>query len=88
MPIKDAAKKALRQAKKRAIQNKIVRTAYKDALKAVHKAIEAGEVSADLMKMAQQKLDKAAKRGVLKKQTASRRLSRLVKQVANVAKKK
>lgn len=87
MPIKQAAKKALRQAKKRAIQNKIVKNAYKDAVKAVHKAMTAGEVSVELLRAAQQKLDKAAKRGVLKKKTAGRKLSRLVMQVKKAVKK-
>jgi ribosomal protein S20 len=78
MPIKQNAKKALRQAKKRALRNDIVKRAYKDALKAVHKAITAGEQTTELVRVAQQKLDKAAKRGVIKSKTASRRLSRLM----------
>ncbi|MEK7623887.1 MAG: 30S ribosomal protein S20 [Patescibacteria group bacterium] len=87
MPIKQAAKKAMRQAKKRALRNAIVKNAYKDAVKAVRKAMTAGEVSVDLMRAAQQKLDKAAKRGVIKKKAAARKLSRLAAQVKKVVKK-
>ncbi|NCO05327.1 MAG: 30S ribosomal protein S20 [Candidatus Magasanikbacteria bacterium] len=87
MPILNNAKKALRQSKKRAAENKIVKDAYKQALKAVRKALEAGEKDlTEKIQFAQKKLDKAAKKGVLKKNTASRKLSRLMKRV-NVASK-
>ncbi len=78
MPIKQAAKKALRQAEKRAVQNVIVRTAYREAVKAGRKATIAGTETTELLKIAQQKLDKAAKRGVIKHNPAGRKLSRLV----------
>lgn len=81
MPIKQNAKKALRQAKKHAVINNMAKKAYKDALKMVHKALEAGQDTAELLRNAQQKLDKAAKRGVIKSKTASRRLSRLMTKV-------
>lgn len=81
MPIKQSAKKALRQAKKRALANKLVRDSYKQIVKTTKKAIVVGEDAIESMKLVQQKLDKAAKKGVIKKKTASRRLSRLVKQM-------
>lgn len=71
----------MRHAKKRAARNLIVRVAYKDALKAARKAVAAGADAKELIRQAQQKLDKAAKRGVIKKNTAGRKLSRLLKQV-------
>ena len=77
MPIKQQAKKALRQAKKRAERNKVVRDAYKEAIKAVKKAKTAGEDTKELLRIAQKTLDKAAKRGVIKKKTAARKLSRM-----------
>jgi len=89
MPNLKNAKKALRQAKKRAEENLIVKKAYKAALKEVKKAMEAGQKDmTDLIKVAQKKLDKAAKKGVLKKNTASRKLSRLMAKVNEVASKK
>ena len=82
MPIKQSAKKALRQIKKRTIANTVVRDAYKKAVKDVVKAIEAGEKDlAEKVRFAQKKLDKAAKKGVIKRKTAARKLSRLAKKV-------
>lgn len=79
MPIKQNAKKADRQRKKRAARNLVVKNAYKDAVKAVSRAVDAGQDVKEALRMAQQKLDKAAKRGVIKKNTAGRKLSRLMK---------
>ena len=86
MPIKQSAKKALRQARKRAIANKIVKDAAKLAVKNVLKAITAGKDAQDAIKAAQKKLDKAAKKGVIKKQTASRKLSRLMQKINKAVK--
>ena len=82
MPIKNSAKKALRQAKKRAAANKIVKDAAKKAIKAVVKNLEAKKNVKEELRLAQKKLDKAAKKGVIKKQTASRKLSRLANKAA------
>ncbi len=79
MPNKQNARKALRQAKKRTVQNLSVKKAYKAAVKATVVATKA-EV-AEKMRLAQKKLDKAAKKGVLKKNAAARKLSRLTKKV-------
>lgn len=87
MPIKQSAKKALRQAKKRALANKTVRDASKLAVKNVLKALDTGKDLKEVIRAAQQKLDKAAKKGVIKKQTASRKLSRLMKKMNKVVKK-
>lgn len=79
MPNKNNAKKALRQAAKRTIKNKQIKTAYKEAIKDVEKALkEGGDVSA-LIKKAHKKLGKATKRNVLTKNTASRKISKLMK---------
>lgn len=88
MPNLQNAKKALRQAQKRAARNLEVKTAYKKAMKAVLKSFAAGEKDiAAKVTLAQKSLDKAAKRGVLKKNTASRKLSRLMKKVHATEKK-
>ena len=81
MPNIQSARKELRKAKKRAALNKLRRDGFKNAIK---KAIKTP--AADTIKAAQKALDKAAKNGVIKKNTASRRLSRLMKKLA-VAKK-
>ena len=80
MPNKANARKALRQAATRAARNLKVKRAYKVAVKNTLSAVET-EVK-EKMRLAQKALDKAAKKGVLKKNTAARKLSRLAKKVA------
>jgi small subunit ribosomal protein S20 len=88
MPNKQNAKKALRQSEKRAARNLIVKNAYKIAMKTVKKAVVAGQAELkEELRLAQKSLDKAAKRGVLKKNTAARKLSRLTKAVKKAVKK-
>ncbi len=87
MPNTNSARKALRQTKKLTKLNLKAKNAYKDAVKATKKALEAGKDATEAAKLTQKKLDKAAKRGVLKKNTAARKLSRLMKKVNAVAKK-
>ena len=77
MPNIQSAKKELRKMKKRAAANKLRRDGFKDSIK---KAIKTP--SADALKLAQKALDKAAKAGVIKKNTAARKLSRLMKKLA------
>lgn len=73
MPITSSAKKALRNSKKKRIFN--LRT--KDTLQ---KAVKSAKKTLDLS-AAYQALDKAAKKGVIKKNTASRKKSRLAAMV-------
>lgn len=88
MPIKENAKKAMRQAKKRAASNLVVKTAFKKAVKTAKKAVEAGKNDLkEEIRLAQKMLGKAVKKGVLNKNTAARKLSRLMKKVNLVAKK-
>ena len=80
MPNKHAAAKAWSQMKKHALENQIRREAVKETIKKVTKAAGADEAK-KLIAAAQKALDKAAKTGVIKKNTAARRLSRLMKKV-------
>lgn len=86
MPNTNSAKKALRQNVKRAKINLAIKRAYKEAVKNAKSGIERGEEISDLITIAQKKLDKAAKRGVIKKNTASRKLSRLMGMTRKLAK--
>ncbi len=81
MPNQQSAKKELRKMKKRAALNKVRRDTYKTLLK---KAVVSK--STDVLRSAQQALDKAARTGVIKKNTASRKLSRLMKKLNKAAK--
>lgn len=86
MPNKVNAKKALRQSKKRAAENLVVKKAYKVAVKTAL-ASTAAEAT-EKLRLVQQKLAKAAKKGVIKKNTAARKLSRLSKQIKKAVAKK
>ncbi|MBU0661312.1 30S ribosomal protein S20 [Patescibacteria group bacterium] len=87
MPNKNNAKKALRQSIKHAAANKEVKDAFRKAMKDVTKAIknEEADITAKVQ-LAQKKIDKAAKKGIIKPNTAARKFSRLMKKV-NAAKK-
>ena len=85
MPNKQNAKKALRQAKKRTLANLIVKSRVRQAMKQAVKATETKENLVESLRLLQKALGKAAKKGILKKKTAARKLSRLAKKV--VAKK-
>lgn len=82
MPNKANARKALRQSKKNAVANLLRRDTYKAAIKKVVKAPSKDE-ALKLVSNAQQALDKAAQRGALKKNAASRKLSRLMRKVSS-----
>ena len=74
MPIIKSAKKAARQAVKRTAKNQQIKKFIKNALK----AFKANPTAENLSK-AQSEYDKAAKKGLIKKNTASRRKASLVK---------
>lgn len=87
MPNLKNAKKALRRAKRRALGNAVVTKTYKTAVRTVKKAVVAGETELkEKLRLAQKALDKAAKRGVIKRNTAGRRLSRLMAQASKAIK--
>lgn len=82
MPNKKSAKKELRKTIKRNTANKKIATKLKSLIKANIKQIKAGsaQVKEDFVKTIQT-IDKAAKKGIIKKNTASRKKSRLMKKI-------
>lgn len=83
MPVTKSAKKALKTSTRRHEENLLHRAAYKGAIKAIKKAVIAGEGSAaELLSKAQSTLDVAAKRNTIHKNKASRLKSRMAKQIA------
>jgi len=74
MPIIKSAKKAARQATKRTVKNQEIKKDIKAALKNFKNS-----PTAENMKKIQSEYDKAVKKGLLKKNTASRRKSRLAR---------
>ena len=82
MPNKKSAKKELRKTIKRNAANKKVANKLKDLVKFSLKQIKAADkkVKEDFTKTIKA-IDKAAKKGVIKKNTASRKKSRLMKKI-------
>ena len=89
MPITKSAKKALRSSGRKRALNTIRKEAMKDAEKALKKALGTKESSraTNSLSLAYKAIDKALKRGIIKKNTAARKKSRLSR-LANKASKK
>jgi small subunit ribosomal protein S20 len=76
-------KKRNRQNEKRRIRNKGVRSELKTRVKVAQTAIAGGDSNAEeQVRVAQKRLDKAGAKGVIHKNAAARRTSRLMKKAA------
>jgi small subunit ribosomal protein S20 len=77
-----SAEKRARQEKKRRARNVSIKSNTKTSVKAVLKAVEekSGNAS-EVLQSAAATLDKAAAKGIIHKNTASRKISRLTKKV-------
>jgi small subunit ribosomal protein S20 len=84
-----SAKKATRKIARRTIVNKSRRTQMRGSIRIVEEAIKSGDREAALqaMKKAEPELMKAAQRNIVHKNLASRKVSRLVHQIAKIAAK-
>lgn len=88
MPNKPAAAKALRQTKKHTVRNLNIKKGIEVAVRLAKKSLAASEKStADKVKLAIKTIDRAAQKGIIKKNTAARKKSRLMKSL-NKAKAK
>ena len=85
MPNTASAKKRMRQEQKRRAHNRsiksLVRTTITKARLAIATPTVSDEDAAEAVRKAASELDKAAKKGVLHKNNAARRKSRLMKQL-------
>jgi len=83
MPITKGAKKALRASKRKEVFNVRRKRAMKDVVKKIQKLSDAGNQkdAEALLPTAYKAIDKAAKRGVIKDNTAARKKSRLVARI-------
>ena len=83
MPIKKAAKKALRQSIKRRARNIRKKEKIKELLKEFKNLLSKKEIekAKSLLPQIYKSLDKAAKTGLIKKNTASRKKSRITKSI-------
>lgn len=86
MAITTGAKKAIRQGERKRGMNLRRQKVMKESVKEVSKLVVAGKKAEaeKNLKTAYKALDKAAKRGVIKKNTASRKKSRLAKAIAKI----
>lgn len=90
MPIIQAAKKYMRVTKRKTIQNKKVKGAFKNAIKSTREAVAANNIedAQKWLKVAQKTIDKATQKKIIKKNTAARKKSRLNKLVKTAVIKK
>ncbi len=82
-----SAKKRILVNQKKALQNQMIKSEVKTEIKKVRAAIEAGnkEEAAKALLTATAAIDKAESKGVIKKNTASRKVSRLALAVNKMA---
>jgi small subunit ribosomal protein S20 len=75
-----------RQNEKRRLRNRVVRGTYRAAVRTARTAIQSGDADAskEAVLAAISRLDKAAQKGVIHKNNAARRKSRLMKALAAV----
>ena len=78
-----SAKKRIRQIKKRTERNRYYKTRIKTITKAIREAVEKGdkEKAVEMLKVANKKFQSYVNKGILKKNTAARKISRLAKLV-------
>ncbi|MEZ4103852.1 MAG: 30S ribosomal protein S20 [Candidatus Paceibacterota bacterium] len=88
MPITKGAEKAHRQSLKKRVYNIRRKNTMTDVVKSVNKAVVAGDTAKakELLPKAYKAIDKAAKKGVIKDNTAARKKSRLTTRVKKAGK--
>jgi small subunit ribosomal protein S20 len=89
MPNNPSAAKRMRQEQKRRLHNRMVKSIVKTNITKARQAIASGVDAEMAVRAAVSELDRAAKKGVIHRNNAARRKSRLMKQLnAALAKKK
>ena len=90
MSITKGAEKAHRQSLKKRVYNIRRKSAMNEVVKTINKAVVAGDTAKakELLPKAYQAIDKAAKRGVIKGNTAARKKSRLTVRIGKTEGKK
>ena len=83
MPNIKSAKKRVKIIEKKTLENNMIKSAYKSAIKNFEAAIEAGklEEAKVLFATATKKIDQACSKGVIVKNTAARKKSNLAKKL-------
>lgn len=88
MPIKKSAIKALKQSEKKYVFNLRTKRAMKDLVKKTRQFIDGNDMdnAKKTLQQAIKGIDKAVKKKIIKKNTASRQVSRLTKAVGRIRK--
>lgn len=86
MPNNASAEKRMRQEQRRRAHNRMVKSIVKTNVTKARQAITSGVDSEAAVRAAVSELDKAAKKGVIHRNNAARRKSRLMKQLNTFAK--
>ena len=81
MPNNAAAQKRMRQEQKRRLHNRSVKSLVKTQITKARQAIVLEENAEEAVRAAVSELDRAAKKGVIHRNNAARRKSRLMKQL-------
>lgn len=83
MPNIKSAIKRVSVIEKKTLQNNMIKSAYKTAIKTFEAAVEAGDKAKaeETFKVAVKKVDQACTKGVIKANTASRKKSNLAKKL-------
>jgi small subunit ribosomal protein S20 len=83
----ESSRKRARQAEKRRIRNRHINSGVKGVVKAANTALATGTDVAAATRRAESVIHRAARKGVLSKKQASRRISRLARRAHKVAAK-
>lgn len=88
MPIKRSAYKELRKAKLRHFKNVSTKTKLKTVVKKFQKLLDTKKVDEANKAISEliSKIDKAASKGILKRNAAARKISRLMKRLSKLSK--
>ena len=83
MPNIKSAKKRVKIIEKKTLQNSMIKSAYKSAIKKFESSLEAGNIeeAKALFSEATKKIDQACSKGVIVKNTAARKKSNLAKKL-------
>lgn len=81
-----SSKKRIRQNDRNRQRHKVVRTRAKNTVRLARQAIVSGQAADENVRAAIKELDKAAAKGVIHRNNAARRKSRLVKQLQTKSK--
>ena len=86
MPNTRSAAKRVRQSRKRQIRNQAIKSEIKTLVKKCRQAVDAGQSdeARQLARLAESRLDRAAKKGIVHKNTADRRAARLHRAVSAI----